>query len=222
MSGSPPSLVSQIASGAPLTLPTSYDYASKIPSTSAMGISTNGDVSSTMNDISGTLGYISYLVEGPNLGNAFFLNSGASCTDSSGNVVDRYSYISNESNQSFVPGFQGFGTTGLDGLLPGLVAQVENLNPLTLFTALTADALPACKKVSCTVGDAAGAQSQETAWVSAQEHDSLVSNGNCQEGFTSAAAAFDPDCSNDVGGHVPTWALLGLPIAIFALISLVR
>jgi hypothetical protein len=72
-----------------------------------------------------------------------------------GSTQSRYNFINNLSTGSnLVP--QGlnelsFITSDLNGLIPGIVGDIEGLDPLYLFNALTADGTPPCQCYKCNV-----------------------------------------------------------------------
>jgi hypothetical protein len=48
--------------------------------------------------------------------------------------------------------------SGIQGLIPGVIGDIESLNPLYLMNSLMADSSPACECYKCTVTDGAAAR----------------------------------------------------------------
>ena len=87
------------------------------------------------------------------LGNKYFINSGIDCKTPEGDTVSRHIYVDNRptGNIPFINQLVGDG--GLPkGLIPGLLSNVERLNPVKLLSALVPEVGDAakCKAVSYT------------------------------------------------------------------------
>lgn len=166
-----------------------YDYAAAIPSMQSLGVSSDGSMDTTLGDIQALGTYAGYLVTGPNLGNKFFMNTGASCTAPGGSIVDRWRYMDNSNDQPKFSRKMGslasFANGELQGLIPGLLAAVEDLSPMGLISSLTRPAYGPCQKVTCPVGDVTGTMSTETEYVLQDDVSDLTANYGCSvvEGF---------------------------------------
>lgn len=140
----------------------SYDYSANIPSPSSQGVGSDGSFGQVGSNVSAITTYIKYMISGPALGNQYFINTGGTCIDTTGKTQSRYNYINNKAvGSDLIP--QGmndlsFLTSDLNGLVPGIVGDLEGLDPLYLFSALTADASPPCDCYSCEVTDGQGAR----------------------------------------------------------------
>lgn len=183
------SVFSNLSSGIDSVLGPGYDYASKVPAPGDIGVSDDGSIDATLGDIGALTTYAGYLITGPNLGNKYFMNTAATCADASGNSVDRYHYIDNSNDQpKFGSGnpLSKFANGELQGMLPGLLASIEDLNPLGLLTSLTRTGNPTCQKVTCPVGDVTGTMSTDTQYVLQDDVPDLTANYGCSvvEGFT--------------------------------------
>ena len=138
----------------------SYSYADNIPAPSSLGIGTDGSFSQLGTNMSGIGTYVSTLIDGdPPLGNQYFVNTGGTCTAPDGSLQPRYNYINNKpSVGDLLPqGMSELGS-GIHGLIPGVIGDIESLNPLYLMNSLMADASPACECYKCTVTDGASAR----------------------------------------------------------------
>ena len=82
-----------------------------------------------------------YMISGPALGNQYFVNTGGSCVVSDKSVQPRYNYINNVSSgagvlpESMKKDLGGI-ASNFDGLIPGMLEDVEGLNPVHLFSSL--------------------------------------------------------------------------------------
>lgn len=138
----------------------SYSYADNIPAPSSLGIGTDGSFSQLGTNMSGIGTYVSALIDGdPPLGNQYFVNTGGTCTAPDGSLQPRYNYVNNKpSVGDLLPqGMSELGT-GIQGLIPGVIGDIESLNPLYLMNSLMADSSPACECYKCTVTDGASAR----------------------------------------------------------------
>lgn len=168
----------------------SYSYADQINSPSQMGMSSNGDMNTLGNDVTGMLGYVSVLVDGSGpasktgrpLGNKYFMQTGASCVDSNtGKMVPRYIYVDN------VP----------DGPIPGLVAGViEDLdvfNPFKVMSAFAEGGSPKCKQITLQTIDANNNVNQDTQYVTLTDITEIPSYDIIREGFIGSQNNEDGD-----------------------------
>lgn len=132
----------------------SYSYADNIQGPASMGVSSNGSISQIGTNTGAIINYVKYMISGPALGNQFFVNTGGTCVASDKSVQPRYNYINNVSNGADVlPAAMKQDLGGIasdfDGLIPGMLQDVEGLNPLYLMGALAADSEPSCDCYTC-------------------------------------------------------------------------
>ena len=132
----------------------SYSYADNIPGPSSLGVGSNGTISQLTTNTGAVIDYVKYMVSGPALGNRYFINTGGTCTASDGSTQSRYNYINNVSNGAdTLPASmkQDLGGIASDfnGLLPGVLQDIEGLNPVSLFSAIAADSTPSCDCYTC-------------------------------------------------------------------------
>ena len=134
-----------------------YPYYKYINSPSDMGMSADGDKISQ--NIAGLFAYTKVLSTGQGkasatggpLGNKFFLKTGAKCKDKkSGEKVERALYINNVPDGSipFISSMTGQNFSTLEGLIPGVLSDVAQLNPLAIFQAFMLGNTPECQAVT--------------------------------------------------------------------------
>lgn len=130
-----------------------YSYSDTIPGPSTLGVGTSGSFSQLGANASAVSTYVDTLITGdPPLGNQFFVNTGGTCTAPDGSVKPRYNYINNmSSGAADVPASMKEIGSSFNGLIPGIIGDIEGLNPLHLFTALSSDASPQCACYKCDV-----------------------------------------------------------------------
>jgi hypothetical protein len=129
----------------------SYSYADSITGPSSLGVGSNGSFGQLGTNANAISYYTQALITGnPPLGNQFFVNTGGMCTAPNGSLQPRYNYINNMSTGAgaLPPAISELGSD-FNGLIPGVVDDIEGLNPLHLFSALVADANPPCVCMSC-------------------------------------------------------------------------
>jgi hypothetical protein len=132
----------------------SYSYVDNIPGPSTLGVGTNGTMSQVYTNTDAITTYVKTMVTGPALGNQYFVNTGGSCIAPDGSTQSRHSYINNIADGAdLVPESMrselSFLSNDLNGLIPGVLEDIEGLNPLHLFSSLAADSTPACACYSC-------------------------------------------------------------------------
>jgi hypothetical protein len=132
----------------------SYSYADNIQGPASMGVGSRGTFSQIGTNTAAITNYVKYMISGPSLGNQFFVNTGGTCTDSSQTVQSRFNYINNVTNGAdLLPAAMkedlGGIASNFDGLLPGMLQDLEGLNPLYLMGAIAADSEPTCDCYTC-------------------------------------------------------------------------
>lgn len=133
-----------------------YYYQDKIASPKKLGMSPKGNMASLGKDVNGIISYVELLVEGGGkanlagrpLGDRFFLKTASKCKDvKTGNDVTRYHYVNNQIDGNIdLPGFNV--STGMKGLIPGVIADTLKLNPLGLLKGFVEGDKPWCKAVT--------------------------------------------------------------------------
>jgi hypothetical protein len=135
-----------------------YDYAANIPGPTSLGVGSDGSFGQLFTNVNAAVDYVKIMITGnPPLGNQYYVNTGGTCTAPDGSTQPRYNYINNKSvGADLVP--QGlnelsFLTSDLNGLIPGVVGDIEGLDPIYLFNAMTSDGTPSCQCYKCPVTD---------------------------------------------------------------------
>jgi hypothetical protein len=132
----------------------SYSYAENIQGPSALGVGSNGTISQLVTNTGAIFQYMKYMISGPALGNQYFVNTGGSCMASDKSIQPRYNYINNVSSgadvlpQAMKNDLGGI-ASDFNGLIPGVLEDVEGLNPVHLFSSLAADSTPTCDCYTC-------------------------------------------------------------------------
>lgn len=131
----------------------SYSYGDNIPGPGTLGVGTEGSFGQLGANASAVSTYVQALITGdPPLGNQFFVNTGGTCVAPDGSTQSRMNYINNvASGADLMPSSMSEIGSDFNGLIPGIVGDIEGLNPLHLFNALTADGTPGCECYKCNV-----------------------------------------------------------------------
>lgn len=131
----------------------SYSYADSITGPTSLGVGSNGSFSQLGTNANAIAYYTEALITGnPPLGNQYFVNTGGMCTAPNGSLQPRYNYINNMSTGAgALPAAISELGSDFNGLIPGVVDDIEGLNPLHLFSSLVADPSPPCVCMSCPV-----------------------------------------------------------------------
>lgn len=152
-----------------------YPYWKNILSPSQLGMSSNGSLATLGTDIDGLVQYVEVLVTGRGasatgqpLGNKFFLPTNTKCKDiNSGELKNRYSYVNNvpDGHIPFISSAMGENFTSFEGLIPGVLENIEGLDPFAIFKSFTMGENPPCKEVTLEVIDNNNNTSEETHYV---------------------------------------------------------
>lgn len=181
-----------------------YPYYKYVKSPVEMGMSPSGDKIST--NIGGLLSYVEVLVTGSGkasatggpLGDKYFLKTGAQCKDvATGNAVTRSLYINNvpDGTIPFISNISGESFSELRGLVPGILSDMDHLNPLQIFQAFMMGSEPDCQQITMEVIDTNNISSKETAYVVASDIQNMnpcwfsdnknpINNATCRETFS--------------------------------------
>jgi hypothetical protein len=158
-----------------------YDYISKTKSTTEMGMSPEGNWSQLGRNISGLLGYIQHMVvgdcaglgtcastTGKPLGSKFFVDTPLKCTNKeTREKVKRSLYINNVPDGSipFLSSMTGITFPTFQGLLPGLMSNASQLNPMQILLAFVSTPGSTCQPITMETIDANDKKDRETAYV---------------------------------------------------------
>ena len=144
-----------------------YSYVANIKTPQQLGMNKSGALVDLAKDIGSIIDYISVLVTGPSpalkhptrpLGNKYFLKTIGKCTDQDGNTQSRSLYINNipVGNIPILSEVAGTDFSTFRGILPGIIENVNVLNPVTLAESLMEGASPDCIKLTAPVVDGSG------------------------------------------------------------------
>lgn len=177
-----------------------YSYSDNLQSTSSLGVGTDGTFSQLGRNASAIGTYVDDLITGdPPLGNQFFINTGGSCVAPDGSTQSRMNYINNmSSGAAALPSAISEMGGDFNGLIPGVVDDIEGLNPLHIFSAMLADSTPQCSCYSCPTtsgGTQYGFMTPELSPDLATSQCQVVDPSNCTkesfttEGFTTSGSS---------------------------------
>jgi hypothetical protein len=149
------------SSGAQSIMGPSYSYVDHIQSPSALGVGSDGSMSQIARNTEGIIQYVQYLISGPALGNRFFIKTGGTCKAPDGSTQTRSNYVNNVTDAAdILPESMRRDLGGLasdfNGLIPGMIQDIEGLNPVSLFNSLSVDSVPTCECYSCPVSSGVG------------------------------------------------------------------
>jgi len=138
-----------------------YPYWQNIKNPQAIGMSSNGSLSTMAKDIDGLIQYVQVLVTGGGasttggpLGNKFFLQTGGKCSDiKTQQEVDRYIYVNNipMGNVPFISSGLDTNFSDFKGLIPGTMSNLNVLNPYAILGAFTSGSTPQCQEITMQV-----------------------------------------------------------------------
>jgi len=181
-----------------------YPYYKYINSPSDMGMSSSGDKIAT--NIGGLLAYTNVLVTGKGkasttgnpLGNKFFIKTGAKCKDTAtGEPVTRSLYINNvpDGTIPLISNMSGQSFSTFKGLVPGILSDMNELNPLKIFQAFMLGNEPDCKQQTMEVVSTNNVSSKDTQYLAVADIQNMnpcwflnrknpITNRRCKEAFS--------------------------------------
>ena len=154
-----------------------YDYSAQISSPDELGMSSAGNFDALGRDISGLMAYVKVLVTGRGkgsktgnpLGSKFFVQTPMKCTDvDSGEKVKRSIYVNNVPDGSVPFISSGGGGVTFDefrGLVPGLMSNLAQINPIQIINAFSDGSSPTCQAITMETIDEKNIRSSATAYV---------------------------------------------------------
>lgn len=182
-----------------------YSYSDHIKPPEDMGMSGKGSAISA--NVNGLEAYVKLLFEGGGnasksqgaLGKQYFLLTGAKCKDKkTGQQVSRSLYINN------IPSTKTALSSGMDltfsksaGLIPGILNDLEGINPLGIFGAFMAGTNPDCMAITLPTKNVNGTIGTDTKFMTVQDVKNMSpcwfpgnkntltkkTGTNCMEGF---------------------------------------
>jgi hypothetical protein len=199
-----------------------YPYWKNIRSPGQMGMSDRGTLEQLGTNIDGLINYVEVLVSGQGgasatggpLGNKFFVPTGGKCVDindkscegqgssCTSNLKDRYIYIDNvpSGNIPFISAGLGGNFSEFRGLIPGVMSNLNVLNPVSLLGAFTAGLKPDCTSVTLETINTNNGHGQDTHYVALVDQKNMdpcsfpggrnpASGDTCRELFTQITPA---------------------------------
>ena len=183
-----------------------YNYVNYINSPDELGMSENGTISTLTKDVEGIIEYVKVLVSGSSrasktgqpLGDKFFLETGAKCRDvATGKQVTRSLYVNNipDGSVPFLTSGMGITFTDFRGLVPGVIENISNLNPMLIFQAFMTGSDPSCQAITMPTMDVNNVAGTKTAYVTNTDIKNMdacwfgkgntnpVTGQTCSEGF---------------------------------------
>ena len=167
--------IKQMKEGKNNSLGQDYSYYRFIQSPDQLGITTKGTLKSLDTDINGLLNYVQLLVDGTGkasstgkpLGNKYFFKTGTKCIDSSNIEQDRYIYIDNvpSGQVNYIKQGMGQNFSSFKGLIPGIMDNLDSINPNSLMNAFMEDSEPKCQQINMEVIDNRNQSSNESHYV---------------------------------------------------------
>lgn len=181
-----------------------YPYYKYVQSPSDLGMSSKG--SKIADNIGGLIAYTEVLVTGTGrgsttgkpLGNKYFMQTGATCKDTAtGNAVTRSLYVNNvpDGTIPFVSSMSGESFKDFRGLIPGVLGDMDDLNPLKIFQAFMMGSEPDCQQQTMEIIDTNNITSKETAFIANADIQGMnpcwfadnknpITNVKCKESFS--------------------------------------
>jgi hypothetical protein len=167
-----------------------FPYYKFVKNPSQLGMSSNGSLDALSKDIGGIVNYVQLLVSGTGqangsrsgkpLGNQFFIKTGGKCRNyKDKKIVPRSMYVNNVPNGDidFLKDLTGYGGGGdFAGLVPGIMNNMNSINPIKLFGAFTQGNEPLCAEVTLDTIDENSNIRKKTAFVPINELIDLVNN----------------------------------------------
>ena len=188
-----------------------YPYYKYIKLPDEIGMSSKGDLNTLGKDIDGLIAYVELLVSGDSkasatggpLGNKYFLQTGAECTNKdTWDLVDRYVYVDNvpAGNIPFISQGLDVNFTEFRGLIPGVMSNMNAFNPFTIMQSFLEGSNPDCQEITMETIDVNNNKSNETHFVTKVDISNLdpcifpdkknpVTGTGCRESFQSITPA---------------------------------
>jgi len=200
-----------------------YKYFDYINTPSEMNMSSHGSFPALAENIAGLVNYTELLVSGGGaasktgeaLGPQFFLKTGQKCkAKDSGEMTTRYLYINQKptGNIPFISSGLGVNFTEFEGLIPGTMENLNDMNPMAIFSAFTAGSNPECQelRMETTPTDINNHQSTQTEYVTINDIRSMdpclftlngkknpITGQQCREAFQNLDSNFSKKDDND-------------------------
>ena len=197
----------------------SYPYYKNVKLPSEIGMSDKGTIKALTKNIDGLINYVEVLVTGKSkasasggpMGNKFFLQTGGKCMDTATQEqVDRFIYVNNipDGNIPFLSSGLGVNFAEFKGLIPGVMSDMNVLNPFNIMSSFLSGATPDCQEITLETVDVNNNKSSETHYVTLvdirnmnactfKDKKNPQTGEKCRETFVSGGDAESPLLPND-------------------------
>lgn len=173
-----------------------YNYYNQINTPTELRMSSNGTIPALASNISGIIDYVELLVSGSGnasktgrpLGNKFFLKTLGQCKDyKSGSLVNRSMYIDNVPTKSIpiISNLTGIDFPEFRGLVPGILEDAYDINPIKLFRAFGEGSEPMCANVELETIDENNISSIQSGYIPISELQDLENSESIPKGTVS-------------------------------------
>lgn len=183
-----------------------YKYYKKIKTPSQLGMSSSGSFEQVGKNINGLIDYVEVLVTGRSnaqtkntpLGDRFFLKTGSQCKDNNNQLHDRWIYIDNipDGDVPIISSALDTNFTDFEGLVPGAISKMNDLNPMNFMKAFVSGSEPPCREITLSTVDVNDKSSFDSQYISDYDIKDInpcnfkdkknpLTNKGCQEGFQS-------------------------------------
>ena len=155
-----------------------YDYGGNIKQPSDMDMGSGSSMNTIGDNIAGILSYITLLVSGGGnasrtpgpMGPKFFIETPTTCKDVSDGQTKTRSIYLNYVPTGTLPGSFGMPnvpgvSTSYKGLLPGILSNIEQINPVTVMNKIMNDTGNSCRKLTMETIDATNTVSEGWGYV---------------------------------------------------------
>ena len=187
-----------------------YDYGAQIRPPSGedgLGMSSDGTFGALESDITGLMDYVKVLLTGQGasktgkpLGTKFFLETAMKCTDKKTNEqVARSIYINNIPDGSIkMPAMKGgmsmnFGE--FKGLIPGVMNNLSQINPLKILQSFTTGENPYCQSITLKTVDSENNEGVSSGYVTNVDINDMPSRWFTDDGYTKPDTSDELDAS---------------------------
>lgn len=225
-----------------------YDYSAQIRAPSGpggLGMRPDGTIGALEADIKGLMNYVKVLVSGDGasktgkpLGTKFFLGTPLQCTDKTSNSqVNRSIYINNVPDGSIglsIPnGGMSMQFPAFKGLLPGVMSNLAQINPLKILSSFTNGDNPYCQQITMETIDANNVKGQAQAYVTDTDIVNMPNNwfvipgkpkpntapppADGKQAFTTMSALQPADIASN--GQMPNDVLIRIYFALLGLLG---
>lgn len=175
-----------------------YAYYKKVKAPSELGMSGKGNMKALASDVAGIVDYVELLVSGSGkasqtgrpLGNKFFLKTPGQCKDYKTNkLVTRSMYVDNvpRSNIPIISNLSGIKFPEFRGIVPGILEDIYDINPLKMFRAFMEGDEPICAEVTLPVIDANDRETKQSAYIPITELLDMQSDGKIPSSTVNSA-----------------------------------